>query len=251
MTLDLALALIILVFALYGAATGAAKQIANAVALVAAYLAAGPVGRLIAPRIARQLDVSELLASVGATLAAFLVVLLLVRLLLVTALEQLFASHYPDRNGPDRALGFVLGGAKAAALAWVILCAMTFIEDNVRIGGRRVAIAARDSRAVDFARRHNLFDGTRGESLREPVRDLARVAGAAADPKKSRRLAGDPAWQRLQRDARFQKVMKDPRFRKAIESGDEHSLRENDAVMQLLQDPAITSQLELLARSAD
>ena len=120
MTLDLALLLIILVFAVFGSATGAAKQIANAAALVAAYLSAGPAGRLLAPRIARSLEMSELLAIVAATLGAFLVVLVLVRLVLVESLERVFAGNDPNRDGVNRTLGFILGGAKAAALAWVI-----------------------------------------------------------------------------------------------------------------------------------
>jgi hypothetical protein len=103
---------------------------------------------------------------------------------------------------------------------------------------------------VAFARRHNLFESRQAPSAHR-LRDLARVAGAAADPKKARRLAGDPAWQRLQHDARFQKVMKDPRLRKALEAGDERALRESDAVADLLDDPLVLSQLESLARSAD
>jgi membrane protein required for colicin V production len=158
MTVDLALLILVLVFAIRGAVSGAARQIAGILGLIIAYLSAGPGGRLVAPWIAEHLKVSAAVSLVAATLAVFVVVLVLARLVLIAGLERIFGGDYRQRSAVDRALGFVLGGAVIAALAWVVLSALIFVQDNVRIGGRRFTVAAEGSKAVQLTRRYNLFD---------------------------------------------------------------------------------------------
>lgn len=249
MSVDLALLCLVLLFALIGAATGAARQIANVLALVIAYASAGPAARLLAPRVAQQWNLSAAVAIVATTLILFLLLLVLARLVLLAGLERMFAGDHLERRDVDRTLGFVLGGALVAGLAWVVLSALTFVEDNVRIGGRRFNLIAGESKAVAFARRHNLFE--RAEREPGPVKDLLRVAALASDPKMARRLSRDPAWHRLERDPRFQHVLKDPRLRRAVEAGNYRALLESSEVAQLLKDPAFVAELEALAQRAE
>ena len=158
MTVDLALLILVLVFAVRGAITGAARQIAAVLGLIIASVAAAPGARLVAPWIARNLDLSSSVATVAATLGVFVAVLVVARLVLIAGLERMFGGDRGERSGVDRALGFVLGGAVIAGFAWVLLSALTFVEDNVRIGGRRFTVAAGGSKAVELTRRYNLFD---------------------------------------------------------------------------------------------
>lgn len=161
MTVDLALLILVLVFAIRGAVSGAARQIAGVLGLIIAYVSAGPGARLVAPWIARQFHLSSSVATIAATLAVFVVVLILARLVLIAGLERMFGGDHRERSGVDRALGFVLGGAVIAGLAWVVLSALTFVEDNVRIAGKRFTVAAGGSKAVELTRRYNLFDRAR------------------------------------------------------------------------------------------
>ena len=158
MTVDLALLILVLVFAVRGAISGAARQIAGVLGLIIAYACAGPGARLVAPWLARNLALSSSVATIAATLAVFVVVLVLARLVLIAGLERMFGGDRGERSGVDRALGFVLGGAVVAGFAWVLLSAITFVEDNVRIAGRRFTVAANGSKAVELTRQYNLFD---------------------------------------------------------------------------------------------
>ena len=160
MTVDLILLILVLVFGVRGAITGAARQIAGVLGLITAYLSAGPGAELVAPWIARQFKLSASVALIAATLAVFVVVLVLARLVLIAGLERMFRGDHRDRSGVDRALGFVLGAAVVAGLAWVVLSALTFVEDHVRIAGRRFSLDVKDSKAIELARRHNLFRQT-------------------------------------------------------------------------------------------
>ena len=161
MTVDLALLILVLVFAVRGAISGAVRQIAGVFGLLIAYASAGPGARLVAPWMARSFQLSSSVATIAATLAVFVVVLVVARLVLIAGLERMFGGDRRERSGVDRALGFVLGGSVIAGLAWVVLSALIFVQDNVRIAGRRFTIAAGDSKAVELTRRYNLFDRAR------------------------------------------------------------------------------------------
>jgi membrane protein required for colicin V production len=242
MTLDLAVLCVLALFGIFGAISGAAKQIANVLALGAAYLSAGPVAKLAAPWLAKALGTSLLVATGAATLFVFLAVWIPLRLALVTGLEKLIAGEERQHSDVNRALGGVLGALKAATLVWVLFSALTFVERNVQVGGRRFSLPAKDSQVLAAVRRYNLFE----LAPVIPTRDLARFAEAARDPGRANQLADDPAWQRLQQDPRFRELLSDPRLKSAIESGDFRALLESDAMKRLLADPSFADQLEKL-----
>jgi membrane protein required for colicin V production len=145
----------------------------------------------------------------------------------------------------DRALGFALGALKAGLVVYVVLSALTFAEEHVKVAGRHLGLSPRDSRAVGLARRFNLFELTQFA----PVHDLARVLGSARDPRRAAQLADDPALRALRKDPRFQRVLKDERLQAAVARGDLETLLRDDRVLQLIQDPLVAARLEAAARA--
>ena len=180
MTIDLVLLALVLFFALLGALSGAARQIANAVALCAGYFAARVLGGLLGARVAEELGTSLMVGSLVATVGGFAVTYLLARYVLTQLLLRVFAGGGgPESRGFDRGLGFLLGGLKVAVIAYVLLSALSFLERNVTIAGKKLGFAPRHSRAFALAREHNFFEYTQAASAREPQ---PRPAGAAPAP---------------------------------------------------------------------
>lgn len=246
MTFDLVLLSLVLVFAVWGAMTGAAQQIANVVSLILGWVGARPLGTLVGPGVARKLEVPTSVAIVGTTVLAFLLIVLVARWVITWGIQRMLDGENPESRSVDSWLGFLLGGAKVALVAWLVLCALTFVEDNVSFAGKRLGISPRDSVAFDVASRFNLFELTQFSG----AKDLARVASAATDPKKAPKLRQDPAYQRLAKDPRYRKLLADKRFRAALEKQDYRALVKDDAVLQLLHDPKFAEALEVAASSA-
>jgi membrane protein required for colicin V production len=59
------------------------------------------------------------------------------------------------RSPPDRGLGALLGGAKAALVVWVALSALALAGGRVALG--RFAVDGRGSGLLEVAREHNLL----------------------------------------------------------------------------------------------
>lgn len=243
MSLDLVLLSLVLVFALWGAITGASQQVANVVSLILAWLGARPLGALAGPLIAPQLKVPISIAMIAATIVAFIAIVVLARLLLTKLLQRIFDGDDPESRTVDRTLGFVLGGTKVALIAWVMICALAFVEGNVTFAGKKIGISPKDSKAFAFAAQYNLFELTQFAG----AKDLARVASAATDPKQAPKLKDDPAFQKLAKDPRFQKLISEKKLREAFENGDYRALLKDNAVLQLLQDPKFAEQLDAVA----
>lgn len=246
MTLDLVVAGLIAAFALWGAVTGFARQVAQAAAWVGAFFAAGPAGRFFGEPVAQQLKSTLTVGVVVATVAAFLLVYLLGRALLTAVLRRLVAGGDPERRGADRALGFGLGGLKAAALAWVGLSAVTFVEQNLVLRGKKYAFTPKDSQLVGLARQWNLLELQQfsGGS------DLVRAASLAGDPKALPRLKDDPDYAALMKDARFRQVVNSAALEQALKSGDVRALLQSDPLVELIHDPRLRRHLERLAERA-
>ena len=246
MNLDLVLLALVLLFALLGALAGAAKQVANLVALVAAYACARPLGTLLGPPVAGAVHVPLIVAVVGSTLAVFLVVMVVGRLLLTGLLRRVLAGRDPNSRGLDRTLGFLLGGLKVTAIAYVVLCTLTFVEQNVTVAGKRLGLSPKDSTAFALARKYNLFEMTQFSS----VQDLVRVAKSAQTPAGAARLKSDPAFLALKKDPRFQQALDETAMRKAIETGDYQALLRSNVILQLIQDPTASARLAQAAEAA-
>ncbi len=243
MTIDFALLSIIAIFALIGAATGAARQVANLTAAVIAWFTARPLGVWAGPKLAPSLHTGEGIGIVAATVIAFIVVAVLARWVLTRLLQRILAGRNPESRSLDRTLGFVFAGAKVALVAWVMLCALTFVEENVSVAGRRLGISPKDSKAFALARSWNLFEFTQFA----PVRDLQRIVKASRNPKQLEALKEDPAFKSLAKDPRFRRAIEDKRLRTAFAEGDYPTLVNSSAVMQLVRDPKMAETLERVA----
>lgn len=246
MTIDLFLLSMVLFFAVLGAFTGAARQVANLIALGVAYFCAGPLGKVLAPRLADSLGLSLVTANVAAHVLVFGVVLLALRAVLTQLFRRMLSGQEGENRALDRGLGFALGGLRMALFAYLFLSAMTFLERNVSVAGRRFSLPKTESRAVTFSRDYNLFELTQFA----PVRDLVQLVQDAQDPLKARQLKSDPAYQALRKDSRFQDAMKDKELREALERGDTRAALRNERILQLIQDPDAAAQMGAAARSS-
>jgi membrane protein required for colicin V production len=240
-TIDLFILALVAFFGLLGRLTGAARQIGQLVGLVVAYAAAGPLGSALGPKMAAWLGGVPLVAgTVAATLALFILIWAALRYAVAAVLRRAMSGEDPEDQTVDRNLGMGLAMVKVGLATYVILCALTFAEKNVTAFGKRLGVAPRDSIAFELARKHNLFEMTQFSE----ARDMLRVATAAADPAKAKKLRQDPAFAQLEKDERWKKAVADPNVKQALEKGDLQALLRSDLVAKLLQDDTLVKNLE-------
>ncbi|HME92282.1 MAG TPA: CvpA family protein [Myxococcaceae bacterium] len=246
MILDLFILSLVAVFAVVGGFTGASRQIAQVVALGVGYLCARPLGAAFGPRLASALHLPMILGVIAAMLVLFILVMACVRLLLTRLLRRILAGDDERSRGLDRALGFGLGGFKVLLIAYFILSALSFVEDNVSLAGRRLGLSPKDSISFSLARKYNLFEMVQYR----PVKDLVGIAEALHDPARAERLRKDPAFRALNQDPRFQRSLADRAMQEAIETGDYRALLQRDDVVRLIQTPAIAARLRAAAEAS-
>jgi membrane protein required for colicin V production len=231
----------ILLFAgILGAIAGAARQVANFAALFVAYGCARPLGTVLGPRIAPSIHQSKGVAIVAATLFCFLVVMIAVRYVVTRVLRKLLSTgKEDDERGVDRALGFVLGAAKAGLIAWAVVSGLVFVQQHVSIAGRKLGLVPKSSIAFGVCHRFNLFELTQFGS----VNDLVEVAQTLQQPGGAERLRKNRAYRALLKDPRFQQVFADKSLRHALASGDSLTLIHSNAVLNLILDPTARQNL--------
>lgn len=247
MVIDLIVLGLVLFFAVVGAITGAARQIAHLVGLALAYFVSRRLGTVVGPRLADALGTPILIGTLLGTVLLFIVTLVVVRYALGALLQRVMTGKDPSNRGPDRAIGFVIGGAKVAVISYVLLSAMTFLEQHVVLAGKRVGVSPKDSRAFAFVRQNNLFEMTQFA----PLKDMVRVVQASTDPNRASQLQSDPAYKALRSDPRFQRALKDDSLRRALEQGDTRALLRSDLILQIIQDPDFAARLGAASRAAD
>jgi len=246
-TPDLALLGLVLAFALWGAFQGAARQVAQAIAAVGAWFAARPAGEFLGPVAAQKFQLSLLIGTVLATFVSFILVFVLVRLVLTLILRRVLSGKEPGNRTADRTLGFLIGGAKVTALAWVMVCALSFVEDNVTLQGKKFGFVPKDSLAFSLARKYNLFEMSQFSG----VADVVRVAGLKSDPKTAAKLKASPDYQALLKDPRFAAMLESPAMKKALGGGDTRPLLQNNQVLQLLQDQLAMQRISRIAELSE
>jgi membrane protein required for colicin V production len=239
-TLDIVILSLASVFALWGFFAGAARQIATLLAGSLAWVAAGPLGQFYGPVFTKRLATSASIGVVLATLAAFMVVLVVVQIIATMLIRRVFAGHNAHSRTVDRLLGFVLGGAKVLAVVYVALCAMSFLETNVSIMGKKLAFTPKDSQLMALVRQYNLLEKSQFSGAHE----LVRVAQLLREPKAQQRLKESPDFVALSNDPRFTRAMKSPAMQKAIETGDIMGLIGSNELVELIQDPTSARRLE-------
>lgn len=247
MTLDLIVLGAIALFAVWGAFSGFARQVAQSIALVGAGFAALPGGHFFAGAVSKALQTSLTVGVVVATVASFVVVFLVGRLLLTLALRRLLSPRDPENRSADRLLGFLLGAVKTTATLWVALSAATFVENNLVLAGKKYSFTPKDSKAVAIARGYNFIESFQFAH----AKDLALAARVAADPKAASKLKDDPSYAALVKDPRFRALTQGSAWKKALETGDVRGLLQSNGAVELLQDPKLAPHLERLASQAD
>jgi membrane protein required for colicin V production len=243
---DLLILGVVSAFALWGAFSGVAKQITSLVSIAVGYLLARPLAGWLGPPLAKALRLPQVLGIVLATLVGFIVLVIAVRRLGTPFLRRLLAGSNPEDRGLDRFLGLLFGGLKAAFLSYLMLCCLTFVEDNVVVAGKRLGLTPRGSRLFALARQYNLITLTHFTGLD----DLVAIANAAADPRKLGRLERSDAYQALRKDPRFRAALSEPSLRRAFEHGDASTLLRNNAVLDLLRDAHLTESIERAANAS-
>jgi membrane protein required for colicin V production len=185
-TLDLAVLGLVLLAAVAGAVSGGLRQVLKLAALVAGWAAA----RWLAPRLIRELDprssAAWALIVAGTFVAGWLAASLLAR-----AIRRALQGEEEEPGRLDRLLGAVLGAAKGALVAWVLLSLLTLLGGRLVLGSLRVE--GRGSRAAALAARHDLFSLADARAARA----ARQLVEAWRDPVKREQLLHDPAWSRL------------------------------------------------------
>jgi membrane protein required for colicin V production len=247
-SLDLAVLAAVGVFALLGALSGFARQVAQALAAVGAFFAAGPLGHLLGAWTGQQLGASLAVGTGVATATSFVGVYLAARATLTALVQRLLADRDdPESRVTDRSLGAVLGGLKAAALAFLGLCAVTFAERNLVFSGKHLALTPRDSVLVPLAREHNLL----GHLQDSGASALARALQLATSPGQVKGLSDDPDYQALMKDPRFRGLLARDGLRGLLASGDLAGLMKLTRAAELLEDPRARARLERVGRLRD
>jgi len=187
-----------------------------------------------------------LFGVLAATILVFIVVMVAVRALLARPVRTLILSLSPEPRRIDRALGFALGALKVGLIAYLMISALSFVEDNVAWGGRQLGLSPADSISFALARKYNLFELVQYR----PVRDLVRIARSLNDPTKAAKIRSDPSFRALAQDPRFARTLNDQAMQRAIETGDTRSLLLRDEVLKLLQAPAVAARLKAAGDTA-
>jgi len=224
LTLDLAVLGLLLLAALLGAVSGALRQGVALAGVVLGWLAARHLSVPVARGLARALP--DALARPAAAALLFAGIFALATLLGGLLLRAGGLSR-AVRGPADRALGALLGGAKGALAAWVLLSALALAGGPVGVG--RFRIDPRGSEFAGLAREHNLLVRV------DPVaaRKLERLAEVLREPG------------RVGRDEEARRLLEDPRIRSLAERGGDAAGRAAEAE-RLASDPELRALVDRL-----
>jgi membrane protein required for colicin V production len=225
MRLDLAVLVLLAVAAVAGAASGALRQLVSLAAVVLGALAARAWTDDVAAGLARTFRPA---ARLAAPLLLFLGVAALASLAGALVLRGTGLARIV-RGPADRGAGALLGGAKGALAAWVLLSVLALAGPSAPDALERLA---RGSDLYALARAHNLV------ARLDPgaARALERALAAARRAERAGRLAQDPDSARLLADPRIQALEGRP-------LDEERSAR-------ALDDPEVRALVERLSRRA-
>lgn len=239
--IDQTTCLFMLALGLFGFFSGAIRQVANLAALIAAYFAAGPLGAKLGPVLADMTGLPLFFLTLAACIAAFFLVYGLAYL----ALRALLKRCLPDgeRGVINRFGGLLIGGAKAAIIAFVVLSGMVLIEGAVGAIWQRFPQEVKTSRAYDFARKNSLFARL---AQFETLQTVIRASGSRSDPKTLaalEQLANDSDLAELARNPRISSIALDPSIQRALTSGNYAALFSNQKLLDALNDQELFDHL--------
>jgi len=247
MIVDVLVLVLVVLGGVFGARAGASRQLATWTALLVAALAARPGGILFGAAFARFFNTSPNLGAVAAAFATFIGLAVVLRIVAVQVFDRVFSGSDPSERGTDRALGALLGAGKVAAVAWVALSALAFVEENVQLAGKGLGISPKDSNALAIARKWNLFSAP----FFSRAADLVAAQKVFRSPELFQKVAANPAVSELQKNASFRAVVTDPEVKEALDRGDMVALLRTRSINKLLQDPEALVQLAKLRQAVD
>ena len=222
---DWVLLALIGIFAVWGVYTGFSKQVTRWAAVIAAFVAAYAAGDGAGQLLTEQFQLSITVGVVLATVLIFLVTWLLVRLLLTIALRRLVMGKSNRRKWLDKSLGFVLGGTKAALVAWLGISAAVLLNF--------ISLPTQDSILLQWAMQKNALKYLQFSD----VDDLMEVTKLYSNPRIVQKLKNDVDFTSLLDDFRFRKILKHESLQRALKEGDSFQWLKNNNVMELLRDP--------------
>jgi uncharacterized membrane protein required for colicin V production len=237
--IDLAVALLLGFFAILGVISGAISQLAHLAGLIAGFLAARPVAQLAGPFVAQKLGYPPLLTTVGLSFLVFFGAYVVTAVTTRFVLRKLFPEG--ERGSLNRLLGMILGGGKAAAILFVLLCAVVFLEKPIAARSAAFRTESEASLAMGLARRHNLFANL------PQIAGLQKLLDASQNPDKAGKLASDPNFQALTKDPRVKALTDDKSIQRALQSGDWATVLSSARVLETLNDQKISERLGKVA----
>lgn len=238
MKIDLALLGLVGLFGLFGCLSGAIKQLSHWIGLAAGYFGMKPLSAALTPLVASRLGAPQVLVAAGLSTVLFSLISAVAGLASGWILGAVVGQR--EKSLGDRLGGFLLGGGKAAGALFVLLSGLLFFEAPLIKALGREPAELKDSAAIGFVRRHNLFS-----SLRLPELDRMRsLTDIAKNPRALMALASEPRFQELAKERRFQALMNDPGLATALRSGDVNALLQDAKIKELLDDPAVMKLLD-------
>jgi membrane protein required for colicin V production len=166
-SLDAAILLVLLLFAVAGAISGALRQLTTLAAALAGWAAARFGAPLVAPLLfgAAVRPWQRSAAAFGCFALGYLLTSMLGR----SVARRLYGPS-GEPGTVDRTVGALLGGAKAGLVAWVLLSALALAHGSLGFGSFR--FDARRSELGAFAARHNLLTAAAPDGARQLERYL-------------------------------------------------------------------------------
>lgn len=160
MALDVTVLLLLAIASVLGATSGALRQLVQLLGVGAGWLAARHLAAPVAAGLARS--ISPLLARAAASALLFAGLFALVTLV-GGALLRGSGLAAVVRGPVDRGAGALLGGVKAAGVAWILLSALAVAGSAAPRG---LALDPRWSQFAGLAARHNLLERLAPDELR-------------------------------------------------------------------------------------
>ncbi len=239
--LDQAVLIFAVALGVFGLFSGAIRQISNIVALIAAYLAASPLGARMSPVFADITHLPLFFLTLGSCLIAFFAVYGLAYVLTRMLLKRIL----PDGESGfiNRAGGLVMGVAKAAVIAFVLLSGMVLAEGFMATVWQRFPHETEVSRAYNFARRNSLFARL---AQFETLETLLQASGDRTHPRTLEaldQLETDSDLKALASDPRISAIAADPSIQQAVTQGNYAALFSNEKVQEVLNDQELFDSL--------
>ena len=239
--LDQAVLLFAVALGVFGMFSGAIRQISNIVALIAAYNAASPLGALMSPVLAEITHLPLFFLTLGSCILAFFAVYGLAYVLTRMLLKRVL----PDGESGfiNRAGGLLMGVAKAAVMAFVILSGMVLAEGFMAMVWQRFPHETEVSRAYNFARRNSLFARL---AQFETLETLLQASGDRDHPRTLEaldQLETDPELKALASDPRISAIAADTSIQQAVTQGNYAALFSNEKVQEVLNDQELFDNL--------